>query len=131
MEQKRNSLYHPPSNEQGFILAFVLMILTVILGLTMASASITLYHMKSSNAFYRIIKDQLFAPQNGAMPSATHKLLGAPEGWDHICFSTRLTEHATNAMQSYSWCVALREQSADMPTRYHPDCPEATYHNHY
>jgi Tfp pilus assembly protein PilX len=54
MKQKRNSLCPPPSNEQGFVLALVLMLLTVILGLTMASASITLYHMKSSNAFYRI-----------------------------------------------------------------------------
>ena len=115
MKQRRKSLYHPPSNEQGFILAFVLLLLTVILGLTMASASITLYHMKSSNAFYGIIKDHLFAPQNGTMPSATHTLLVAPEGWDHICFSTRLTEHATRAMQSYSWCVALREQSAYIP----------------
>ena len=115
MEQKRNSLYPPPSNEQGFVLAFVLMLLTVILGLTMASASITIYHMKSSNAFYRIIKDQLFAPQDGTMPSPTIKLLGAPEGWDHICFSTRLTERSTSAMQLYSWRVALREQCPDIP----------------
>ncbi len=113
MGQKRNSLYPPPSNEQGFVLAFVLMLLAVILGLTITSASITLYHMKSSNAFYRIIKDQLFAPQDGTMPSSTNKLLGAPEGWDHICFSTRLTERSTSAMQSYSWHVALREQGAD------------------
>ncbi len=113
MEHKRNSLYPPPFNEQGFVLAFVLMLLVVILGLTMASASITLYHMKSSNAFYRIIKDQLFVPQDGTMPSSTNKLLGAPEGWDHICFSTMLTERSTNAMQSYSWRVALREQSPD------------------
>jgi len=113
MEQKRNSLYPPLSNDQGFILAFVLMLLTVILGLTMASASITIYHVKSSNAFYRIIKDQLFAPQGAVMPSPTNKLLGAPEGWDHICFSTRLTECSTSAMQSYSWRVALREQCPD------------------
>ena len=115
MEQKRNSLYPIPANEQGFVLAFVLMLLTLILGLTMAAASITLYHMKSSNAFYRIIKDQLFAPQDGTMPSSTDKLLGAPEGWDHICFSTRLTERSTNAVQSYTWRVALREQCRDIP----------------
>jgi hypothetical protein len=114
MEQKRNSLYRPPSNEQGFVLTFVLMLLTVILGLTMASASITLYHMKSSNSFYRIIKDQLYAPQAGTMPASTNTLLGAPEGWDQICFSTRLTERSTSSMQLYSWRVALREQSTDI-----------------
>jgi hypothetical protein len=115
MEQKRNSLYPPPFNEQGFVLAFVLMLLIVILGLTMASASITLYHMKSSNAFYRIIKDQLFAPQAGTKPSSTNKLLVAPEGWDQICFSTRLTERSTSTMQLYSWRVALRDQCPDIP----------------
>jgi hypothetical protein len=113
MGQKKNSLY-PPFNEHGFVLAFVLMLLTLILGLTMASASITLYHMKSSNAFYRIIKDQLFAPQDGTVPPSTSKLLGAPEGWDHLSFYTRITERSTSAMQSYSWRVALREQCPDI-----------------
>jgi hypothetical protein len=115
MGQKRNSLYPIPFNERGFILAFVLMLITVILGLTIASASITLYHMKSSNAFYRIIQDQLFATQDGTMLSSTQKLLGAPEGWDHICFSTRLTERSTSTIKSYSWRVALREPCPDIP----------------
>ncbi len=115
MEPKKNYHYPTPSNEHGWVLAFVLLLLAVILGLTMASASIMFYHMKSSNAFYHIIKGQLFSPQDGNPPSSTRSLLGSPEGWDHICFFTELTEQATSTMRSYSWRVAQREQCPDIP----------------
>ena len=115
MEPGRNSPYPTPSDEHGWVLAFVLILLAVILGLTMASASIIFYHMKSSNAFYQILKGQLFSFQDGNPPVLTRSLLGAPEGWDHICFSTELTVQATSTMQSFSWRVAQREQCPGFP----------------
>lgn len=114
MAHKKNSPYPTICKETGFILVFVLMILAVILGLTMAAASITLYHMKSSNAFYRIIKNQLFASVDGAAPASSNTMLGASEGWDHINFSTKVTCYATGTMQSYSWRVSMREPFHDI-----------------
>lgn len=114
MVTRKNSPCRTTSHEQGFILVFMLMILAVVLGLTLASASITLYHMKSGNAFHNIIMGQLFASMNGDMPSSSCSISGAPEGWDHISFSTRITQDTTSKMQSCSWRASMREQFSDI-----------------
>ncbi|HVN71413.1 MAG TPA: hypothetical protein VMU10_05290 [Desulfomonilia bacterium] len=115
MKHKKSCYYHTPSNEQGLVLAFVLMLLAVTLGLTLASASMVLYHLKSSNAFYRIMKNQFLSPPDETSLSPVKHLFGAPEGWDSICFMTEINEYSTDALRAYSWRVTQREQCPCLP----------------
>ncbi|HNQ86691.1 MAG TPA: hypothetical protein PLP82_00100 [Deltaproteobacteria bacterium] len=110
MKQTRSSPCPAPLNEQGWVIALVLMILAVTMGLAMASASLVLFHMKSSHAFLRIMQDTFLSTRDGGTFSGGATLLDAPEGWDHIHFSTRLTDQGVDNARTYSWRVALRNR---------------------
>ena len=109
MKQSRTSPWPAPSNEQGWVIALVLVMLAVIMGLAMASASLVLFHMKSSHAFSRIVQDTFLSTRTGRTLSSETSLLGAPEGWDHIHFFTQLTDQGVEDARTYSWRVALRD----------------------
>ena len=122
MAQKKSCPYPTPFSEplgsltggvgvepgdKGWVLAFVLLLLVVIQGLMMASLSLATYHLKSSTAFYHLIKNTHFSSGSSAPPSGTQTRLMAPEGWDHTRFSTELRELTLGNVRSYSWRVAL------------------------
>jgi hypothetical protein len=109
MAQRKNYPYHTPWSDEGWVLVFVLLFLTVIQGLIMASLSMVTYHLKSSTAFYHIIRNTHFSTQGGKTPMETQTMLMAPEGWDYLCFSTVLREVQRGGEQSYSWRADLRE----------------------
>jgi hypothetical protein len=136
MAQRENCPYHIPWSEapcakagdivgktrgncrdlcEGWVLVFVLLFLAVFQGLVLASLSMVTYHLKSSTAFYHIIRNTHFSTQGGQAPTGTQTTFIAPEGWDHLCFSTVLRDVRRGDEQSYSWRVALRQSPMPSP----------------
>lgn len=109
MVQSKTSPCRTLSSDRGWVIALVLMTLAVTLGLTLASASLVLFHVKSSGAFSRILQGILLSEGNGRTLTSTTLLLGAPEGWDHKHFFTRVTDQGVENVRSYSWRVAQRD----------------------
>lgn len=100
---------HVNSGKDGWILALTLLLLAVILGLSLASASLILHHMKSSTAFHGIMKKQLMYPSEGGATAAC-TMMGAPEGWDHIGFCAEVCGNGSGDVTAYSLRLAVREQ---------------------
>ncbi|HPI91573.1 MAG TPA: hypothetical protein PLT09_00940 [Deltaproteobacteria bacterium] len=115
MRQPRTCPYPTPSPEQGWVIALVLVVLAVTLGLTLASASMVLFHMKSSRAYSRIVQNAFLSTRDGRELSHRLSLLDAPEGWDHIHFSTELIDVGIEDIRTYSWRVAVREPYRGIP----------------
>ncbi|MCU0575912.1 MAG: hypothetical protein MUD15_03685 [Desulfobacterota bacterium] len=118
MKPLRISPCHTHSTDRGWVIAMVLMILAVTLGLTLASASMVLFHLKSSHAYYRIVQDAFVSTEGGKTLSRNISRLSAPEGWDHIHFFTELVDQGVEDVRSFSWRVTLRDQPREIPGGY-------------
>jgi len=102
MTPSRKCTFPADSGEKGFILALALMVLVVTLAITLGAASLALFHLKSGGAFIAVLKGTFLNVDGADGPARKVTILGAPEGWDLIHYSTELTETRTENVCMYS-----------------------------
>ncbi|MGC9323985.1 MAG: hypothetical protein ACP5G0_04465 [Desulfomonilia bacterium] len=112
MEYTKRSLLRNPSDKCGWVLIYALIFIVIIQATVMASTSILVHHMKTTNAFSSILKATHQPSVGQSIPTLTQSVLEAPEGWDHRVFSTEVRLTTWGKRQSASWRVTLREQPA-------------------
>lgn len=102
------------SDDPGWVLVTILILMLVIQATALATVSTVRYGLMSAGAFQAILA-QTDAAFNDA-GTVTRTVLGAPEGWDHAAFLTEVRETTSGSdiqIHSLAWRALLREQSFD------------------
>ena len=110
MEKKRPSRIPTPCTEQGWVLVYALVLGVMIQGMILITATLATHNLKSAIAFMNVISREHIPAGASDGPVCTTRTLDAPEGWDHHCFVTELTEETWAKRCRYTWRVGLREQ---------------------
>ena len=93
---------------------YALVFCIAVQGIALITCSLVAHNMKSSTAFVSLLSRTHIPAGTEEEPVFRHIMLHAPEGWDHACFSTELTEKTWMNQRRYSWRIRLRGQP-DMP----------------
>ncbi len=104
-------------SDRGWVLMYALVFCVAVQGIALITCSLVAHNMKSSTAFTKMLSRRHIPAGIEEEPVFRHIKLHAPEGWDHSCFCTDLTEKAWGDQCRYSWRIRLRGQ---------PDAPKQT-----
>ncbi len=111
MMGKRKACLTPTvSSDRGWILMYALVFCVVIQGIAMITVSLIAQNMKSGVSFQRLLSQRHIPAGSEEQPSFRTYALDPPEGWDHGCFLTEVTERIWGRLHTYSWRVRVREQ---------------------
>ncbi|HQG31307.1 MAG TPA: VWA domain-containing protein [Deltaproteobacteria bacterium] len=97
-------------NDQGWALMYAVIFCVIIQGIALITCNFISHNAKSGNTFKELLSQQHTAALAGMKPSSRGFLLNAPEGWDHLCFSTEVTERQWGNESMYSWRIRMNEQ---------------------
>ncbi len=89
----------------------------IIQGIALATGIVIVHDVKSGNTFKTLLAQRHAGAETHTKPLSKTIILDAPEGWDHACFQTEVTEKRWGNELGYSWLIALREQ----PFQMYPD----------
>jgi hypothetical protein len=95
-------------NSRGWVLVYVLVFCIVIQAIALLSAGIITHNIRSGSVFSSLLSRRHASPD--ARPALKTTLYGAPEGWDHACFLTEVTERSWESQSSFTWRARLGEQ---------------------
>lgn len=87
---------------------YAIIFCVAIQGIALITCSFISHNVKSGNTFKEILSQRHAVA--GVKPSSKSFLLDAPEGWDHMCFSTEVTERQWARESLYAWRIKMREQ---------------------
>lgn len=89
---------------------YALIFCVAVQGMALITCSLIAHNMKSSTAFANLLSRMHIPAGIEEEPVFQHIMLHAPEGWDHACFSSELTEKSWGNQHRYSWRIRLRAQ---------------------
>lgn len=89
---------------------YALVFCVAVQGIALITCSLVAHNMKSGTTFTKMLSLRHIPAGTEEEPVFRHTTLRAPEGWDHTCFSTELTEKAWENQCRYSWRIRLRQQ---------------------
>lgn len=89
---------------------YTLVFCIVIQGIAVITCTLLSQNMKSGIAFQRLLSQRHVPAGADEPPSFRKWVLDAPEGWDHMCFCTEVTERTWGKTCGYSWRISLKQQ---------------------
>lgn len=89
---------------------YAIIFCVMIQGIALITCSFISHNVKSGNTFKELLAQRHTDAVEGGKPSYRSFVLDAPEGWDHICFSTEVTERQWGKESTYSWRIRMNEQ---------------------
>jgi hypothetical protein len=110
MVNKNTFPMHTNLNNQGWALMYAVIFCVIIQGIALITCSFISHNVKSGNTFKELLSQRHTAADAGVKPSSKSFILDAPEGWDHVCFSTEVTEKQWGNESMYSWRIKINEQ---------------------
>jgi hypothetical protein len=116
MVKKKTSPTPIICSDTGWALMYVLIFCIIIQGIVLLSAGFVIHSIRSGSVFTSLLSGR-HAPA-GARPTSESTLYGAPEGWDHACFRTEVTERKLENESLFTWRARLGQQpSQAVPDR--------------
>lgn len=95
-------------NSRGWALVYALVFCLLIQAVALLSSRFITHDLRAGGVF-RSLLSLRHAP-GGAAPAVKATLGKAPEGWDHACFVTEVTERSWNNESVFSWRARLGRQ---------------------
>lgn len=89
---------------------YTLVFCVAVQGIALITCLLIAHNMKSGTVFANLLSRRHIPAGIEEDPVFRHTVLNAPEGWDHACFSTELTEKTWGNQRQYSWRILLRGQ---------------------
>jgi hypothetical protein len=108
MVKKKTSPSPIICTSRGWVLIYVLVFCIIIQGIALVAAGFIAQNLRSGSVFLSLLTGR-HAPAD-AKPALKTALYAAPEGWDHACFLTEVTERVWENQSKFFWRARVGSQ---------------------